>query len=30
LRLSHTFGGHHDLADALGLLADALRLESID
>ena len=22
--------GHHDLADALGLLADALRLESID
>ncbi|MGE7966193.1 PLP-dependent aminotransferase family protein [Pseudomonas sp. NPDC089918] len=30
LRLSHTFGGYHDLADALGLLADALRLESID
>lgn len=30
LRLSHTFGGHHDLAYALGLLADALRLESID
>ncbi|EJN25201.1 transcriptional regulator with HTH domain and aminotransferase domain-containing protein [Pseudomonas sp. GM79] len=30
LRLSHTFGGQHDLADALGLLADALRLESID
>lgn len=30
LRLSHTFGGHHDLADALGLLGDALRLESID
>jgi DNA-binding transcriptional MocR family regulator len=30
LRLSHTFGGHHDLANALGLLGDALRLESID
>jgi DNA-binding transcriptional MocR family regulator len=30
LRLSHTFGGHHDLVDALGLLGDALRLESID
>ncbi|UVL01069.1 PLP-dependent aminotransferase family protein [Pseudomonas sp. B21-048] len=30
LRLTHTFGGHHDLADALGLLGDALRLESID
>ncbi|WP_223484876.1 PLP-dependent aminotransferase family protein [Pseudomonas sp. A-RE-19] len=30
LRLSHTFGGHHDLAAALGLLGDALRLESID
>ena len=30
LRLSHTFGGDHDLAAALGLLADALRLESID
>lgn len=30
LRLSHTFGGHHDLAEALGLLGDALRLESID
>lgn len=30
LRLSHTFGGDHDLAAALGLLGDALRLESID
>ncbi|KQN48630.1 GntR family transcriptional regulator [Pseudomonas sp. Leaf48] len=30
LRLSHTFGGDHDLATALGLLGDALRLESID
>jgi DNA-binding transcriptional MocR family regulator len=30
LRLSHTFAGEHDLAAALGLLGDALRLESID
>lgn len=30
LRLSHTFGGDHDLAAAMGLLGDALRLESID
>ncbi|KAA0955221.1 PLP-dependent aminotransferase family protein [Pseudomonas sp. ANT_H12B] len=30
LRLSHTFAGDHDLAAALGLLGDALRLESID
>jgi DNA-binding transcriptional MocR family regulator len=30
LRLSHTFGGDHDLAAALGLLGDALRLEVID
>lgn len=30
LRLSHSFGGDHDLAAALGLLGDALRLESID
>ena len=30
LRLSHTFGGDHDLAAALGLLGDALRLEAID
>jgi len=30
LRLSHTFGGEHDLAVALGLLGDALRLEAID
>jgi DNA-binding transcriptional MocR family regulator len=30
LRLSHTFGGDHDLAAVLGLLGDALRLEAID
>ncbi|WPN55414.1 MULTISPECIES: aminotransferase-like domain-containing protein [unclassified Pseudomonas] len=30
LRLSHTFGDDHDLIAALGLLGDALRLESID
>lgn len=30
LRLSHAFGGDHDLAAALSLLGDALRLESID
>ncbi len=30
LRLSHTFGGDHDLGVALGLLGDALRLESVD
>lgn len=30
LRLSHTFGGDHDLGAALGLLGDALRLESVD
>lgn len=30
LRLSHTFGGEQDLADALGLLGDALRLEAIE
>jgi len=30
LRLSHTFGGEHDLAEALGLLGDALRLEAIE
>jgi DNA-binding transcriptional MocR family regulator len=30
LRLSHSFGGDHDLAAAMGLLGDALRLESID
>ncbi|MDB5997545.1 MAG: GntR family transcriptional regulator [Pseudomonas sp.] len=30
LRLSHTVGGEHDLAAALGLLGDALRLELID
>jgi hypothetical protein len=30
LRLSHTFGGEHDLGGALGLLGDALRLEAID
>lgn len=29
LRLSHTFGGEHDLGAAIGLLGDALRLESI-
>lgn len=29
-RLSHTFGGDHDLASALSLLGDALRLESLD
>ncbi|NUU38058.1 PLP-dependent aminotransferase family protein [Pseudomonas sp. C2B4] len=30
LRLSHSFGSDHDLGTALGLLGDALRLESID
>ncbi|HJR32325.1 MAG TPA: PLP-dependent aminotransferase family protein, partial [Pseudomonas sp.] len=30
LRLSHTFGGDHDLEAALGLLGDALRLELIE
>lgn len=30
VRLSHTFAGDHDLATALGLLGDALRLESLD
>jgi len=30
LRLSHTFSGEHDLGAALGLLGDALRLESTD
>lgn len=30
LRLSHTFSGDHDLAAALSLLGDALRLESVD
>ncbi|MHC8305893.1 aminotransferase-like domain-containing protein [Pseudomonas sp. PB3P13] len=30
LRLSHTFGGDHDLGTALSLLGDALRLESLD
>ena len=30
LRLSHTFGGDHDLASAVSLLGDALRLESLD
>lgn len=30
LRLSHIFGGDHDLAAALSLLGDALRLESVD
>ncbi|MHA6130318.1 aminotransferase-like domain-containing protein [Pseudomonas fluorescens group sp. PF-1] len=30
LRLSHTFGGEQDLAEALGLLGDALRLEAIE
>jgi len=30
LRLSHTFGGEQDLAQALGLLGDALRLEAIE
>ena len=30
LRLSHTFGGNHDLASAVSLLGDALRLESLD
>ena len=29
-RLSHSFGGDHDLAAALSLLGDALRLESVD
>ncbi|HEF4759902.1 TPA: PLP-dependent aminotransferase family protein [Pseudomonas putida] len=30
MRLSHSVGSDHDLATALGLLGDALRLESID
>lgn len=30
LRLSHSFGGDHDLVAALVLLGDALRLEAID
>ncbi|WP_433740973.1 PLP-dependent aminotransferase family protein [Pseudomonas putida] len=30
MRLSHSFGSDHDLATALGLLGDALRLELID
>ncbi|MFY0727391.1 PLP-dependent aminotransferase family protein [Pseudomonas sp. NFX15] len=30
LRLSHTFGGDHNLAAALSLLGDALRLETVD
>ncbi|WP_350600629.1 PLP-dependent aminotransferase family protein [Pseudomonas sp. 65/3-MNA-CIBAN-0223] len=30
MRLSHTFGGDHDLSAAIGLLGDALRLESLD
>ncbi|MGF6208511.1 PLP-dependent aminotransferase family protein [Pseudomonas frederiksbergensis] len=30
LRLSHTFSGDHDPGVALGLLGDALRLESVD
>lgn len=30
LRLSHTFGGDHDLSSAVSLLGDALRLESLD
>ncbi|MEB0045142.1 MULTISPECIES: PLP-dependent aminotransferase family protein [unclassified Pseudomonas] len=30
LRLSHTFSGDHDLGVAMGLLGDALRLESVD
>jgi hypothetical protein len=30
LRLSHSFGGDHDLAAALVLLGDALRLEAVD
>lgn len=30
LRLSHSFGGDHDLAAALVLLGDALRLEALD
>lgn len=30
LRLSHTFSGDHDLGAAMGLLGDALRLESVD
>ena len=30
LRLSHTFGGDHDLVSAVSLLGDALRLESLD
>ncbi|MHC8366782.1 aminotransferase-like domain-containing protein [Pseudomonas sp. ZT5P21] len=30
LRLSHAFGGDHDIGAALSLLGDALRLESMD
>lgn len=30
LRLSHTFSGDHDLGAAMGLLGDALRLESLE
>ncbi len=30
LRLSHAFGGDHDIGAALSLLGDALRLESVD
>ncbi|WP_160108578.1 PLP-dependent aminotransferase family protein [Pseudomonas izuensis] len=30
LRLSHSFGSDHDLTTALGLLGEALRLESLD
>lgn len=30
LRLSHAFGVDHDIGAALGLLGDALRLESVD
>jgi len=30
LRLNHSFSGHHDLAAALALLGDALRMEQLD
>ena len=30
LRLSHTFSGDHDLGAALGMLGDALRMETVD
>ncbi|VVO73583.1 hypothetical protein PS854_01425 [Pseudomonas fluorescens] len=30
LRLSHSVGAEQDLANALGLLADALRLEAVE